>query len=120
FGLDQPPVLAVGRLGFPPSEIRSPRSGPRRNRFGSNLAGGRSAGRHRTPATRCLNTRPLGLPTAARALRAAPRPPRWRAAICTHASSCQPRLESIVLAKTSIKGERVPHLLHDRCPNRVQ
>src|SRR5262245_44764133 len=37
------------------------------------------------------------------------------------AASCQPRLESIVLAKTSIsgRGERVRHLLHDRCPNRV-
>ena len=38
-GPDQPPNLAVGQLGFPPSDIRSPRSGLQRSRIGSNLAG---------------------------------------------------------------------------------
>src|SRR6516225_9517931 len=64
-GPEQPPALAVDQLGFPPSDIRSPSSGLQRNRFGSNLAGGRSAGRHRTPATRCLNTRSPALRAAA-------------------------------------------------------
>src|SRR5215472_4992234 len=51
---DRPPTPAVGQLGFPPSDIRSPSSGLQRSRFGSDLAGGRSAGRRRTPATRRL------------------------------------------------------------------
>src|SRR5262249_40168815 len=76
-GPDRPPTPAVGQLGFPPSDIRSPSSGLQRSRFGSDLAGGRSAGRRRTPVTRRLNTRSLGWPPAVRAPRGAT-PPRRR------------------------------------------
>src|SRR5215472_1305909 len=76
-GPDQPPAPAVDQLGFPPSDIRSQSFGLQRSRFRSNPAGGWSAGGHRTPATRCLNTRSLASPPAARAPRAAT-PPRRR------------------------------------------
>src|SRR5262249_6169823 len=73
------PALVVGQLGLLPNDIRSPSSGLQRSQIGSNLAGGPSTGRHRTPASRSSNTRPLAMPAAARAPPAAT-PPRLQAA----------------------------------------
>src|SRR5262249_44433867 len=75
-GPDQPPTLAVDQLGFPPSDIRSQSSGLQRSRFGSNPAGGRSAGGRRTPVSRSLSIRSPASSAAARAPRAAMLPRR--------------------------------------------